>query len=494
MKLALNSGSENIFNNFGFIQMLKLLIILILFVNSAVLSQSSEVEQKLDHLLKDELFESSLIAVDIFNLESREYLYRKNQKLLLHPASNMKLFTSISALLFLGMDYQFLTSLYYDGEIINNTLYGNLYIEGGCDPEFRTENLGSFIQYLKSLNINSVDGNIYADLTFKDSLYWGVGWMWDDDPSTDAPYMSALNINGNSVDVSIRGTNVGQSAEIILNPFSEYFLINNQTLTVFDVEEENFYISRNWFNRKNEILALGKVSLKKVEQTEPDQQLNVVNPELYFLTLFKEALIRSGISVTGELGISSLPPINKYLGSVTTSLETVLTNVNKRSNNLSAEMLLYAIAEKYSGRPASTKNGITIVNDLIKLCGHLPDKYRIVDGSGVSHYNLVTAELITDMLKYIYYYEPDLFKVLLRTLPIGGIDGTLQKRMTGSSAYNNVHAKTGTLSGVNALSGFVKAANGDMITFSILIQNHVNQSARARLIQDEICGILADYR
>ncbi len=173
---------------------------------------------------------------------------------------------------------------------------------------------------------------------------------------------------------------------------------------------------------------------------------------------------------------------------------TVLTNVNKNSNNLSAEMVLYALAEKKYGRPATSENGIKVINDLITLIGHDPEKFRIVDGSGVSHYNLISAELILNFLKYIYKSEPEVFSRLWETLPIAGIDGTLGKRMTNSSAFNNVRAKTGTLSGVNALSGYVTAANGNQIAFSILIQNHVNMTSKARQFQDEICKILAEYR
>lgn len=474
--------------------MIKQILIFLFLLNSLSVSQSQTLKEKLDQLLKDEFFESSLIATDIYDLTADEYLYRVNSKMLLHPASNMKLFTSIAGLLTLGVDYQFLTSLYYDGEILGSTLYGNLYIEGGCDPEFRTENLSNFILSLKALNINSIVGNIYADLSFKDSLYWGVGWMWDDDPSTDAPYLSALNINGNAVSVTLNGANVGQSAEIILNPNSEFFSVNNQTITVLKKEEEDFYITRNWFNRKNEIIASGKVSLEKENNENGDKQVNVLNPELYFLTLFKETLIQNGISFTGDISITKLPPINKYLGSITTSLMTVLMNVNKNSNNLSAEMVLYAMAEKYFGRPATAENGIKVINELITSVGHNPEEYRIVDGSGVSHYNLISAELILDILKYIYTNEKEVYRRLWETLPIAGIDGTLEKRMTNSSAFNNVRAKTGTLSGVNALSGYVTAANGNQIAFSILIQNHVNKTSEARQFQDEICKILAEYR
>lgn len=467
---------------------------LLLILNNLLLIFPQSLEDKLRGVLSDDFFQSTIIAMDVYDLASDTYLFRHNEKLLLRPASNMKLLTSVAGLKFLGTDYQFLTSLYYDGEIIGNTLFGNLYIEGGCDPEIRTENLTTFISALKALNIKSVSGNIIADISFKDSVYWGTGWMWDDDPSTDAPYLSALNINGNSVNIFVKGTNVGQPADINLVPDTEFFTITNKTQTVLRKDEENFFITRNWFLRRNEIIATGKVSLEKELKEDGDKQVNVMRPELYFLTLFKETLVKSGISVSGALGIAPLPLLNKYITSVPTSLMTVLQNVNKNSNNLSAEMVLYALGEKNTGRPAKAENGIKAVNELIALVGHQAENYRIVDGSGVSHYNLISAELITDILKYIYKNEQAVYDSLLLTLPVAGVDGTLSKRMTNSSAFNNVRAKTGTLSGVNALSGYIRAANGNRIAFSILIQNHVDQSARARALQDIICNIIAEHR
>lgn len=470
------------------------ILIYLVFLNCAFLSYPQPIKEKIDSLLKDQSLQTSIIAANIYDLNSSSYLYRVNSRLLLHPASNMKLLTSIAALLYLGTEYQFITSLYYDGDIIGNTLFGNLYIEGGCDPEFRPQDLMGFVSLIKNLKIEAIEGNLYADLSFKDSLHWGVGWMWDDDPSTDAPYLGALNINGNAVSVALAPGNVGQPADITLNPSSSFFTTSNRTLTVFNKEEQNFFITRNWIERKNEIVASGRVSLEKENNPTGDKNINVINPEYFFLTLFKETLERNGIVVKGEPGIQNLPAFNKYVGSIPNSLMTVLMNVNKNSNNLSAEMVLYALAEKYFGRPATASNGIKIINELIRSAGHDPEKYRIVDGSGVSHYNLISAELLCDILKYIYSNLNSVFSSLYETLPVAGIDGTLSKRMMDSSAFKNVRAKTGTLSGVSALSGYVNAANGNLIAFSILIQNHVGQTSKAREIQDQICRILADYK
>ncbi len=182
-----------------------------------------------------------------------------------------------------------------------------------------------------------------------------------------------------------------------------------------------------------------------------------------------------------------------YLRTVSRPLSEVIKPLNKKSNNLCAEMVLYAMAEKYYGKAATAKNGISVVNNFITLAGMNPEKYRLVDGSGLSHYNLVSAELILEVLKYMYYSDPDLYKILSDSFPVAGVDGTLEKRMRGSIAEGNVKAKTGTISGVSDLSGYISTRSGKLLAFSILMENFVNNTSTARNFQDEICKILVDY-
>jgi D-alanyl-D-alanine carboxypeptidase/D-alanyl-D-alanine-endopeptidase (penicillin-binding protein 4) len=168
--------------------------------------------------------------------------------------------------------------------------------------------------------------------------------------------------------------------------------------------------------------------------------------------------------------------------------------MNKESDNLNAEMLIYAIALIDSGPPASAGNGLACIKKLIDSLGLNPDDYCIADGSGVSHYNLVSAELLNKLLQYMYYNRKELFDLFYQSLPVAGLDGTLKNRMENTSTENNVHAKTGTLNGVSNLSGYVTAQNGHLFSFSILIQNFVGQYSVAREFQDKICELLAGYK
>jgi D-alanyl-D-alanine carboxypeptidase/D-alanyl-D-alanine-endopeptidase (penicillin-binding protein 4) len=456
--------------------MLKKIILVILLV-SATFPQS--LKSKLDKVLKNKYFDSCLVAIQVEDLTTNKTLYKKNEKLLLRPASNMKVITSSSGLLFLGPDYKFETELYYDGYVSSDTLYGNLFVVGGCDPDFVTQDLYTFVDAIRSLNVSVINGNIYGDVSFKDSLYWGKGWMWDDDPSSDAPYLSALNINDNCVEVTYDGEN----DEVKLNPETNYVSV----IQIYN--DKKLTIDRNWLERKNEIIINGNAEGKTYSA-----KVNVLNPAKYFLTVFSEVLDSNNIKLTGNIEIQKLLSDADFLTSVSRKYSDVIINLNKTSDNLSAEMTLYALADKYSGKPATADSGVQFLNQLVDSVGLEPKDYRFVDGSGVSHYNLVSAELLVSILKYFYKEKPGLFEILYNSFPIAGIDGTLENRTRKTKAENNVHAKTGTLSGVSTLSGYLTNKKKHTIAFSILMQNFVGSASKAKKLQDEICKILVEAK
>jgi D-alanyl-D-alanine carboxypeptidase/D-alanyl-D-alanine-endopeptidase (penicillin-binding protein 4) len=456
--------------------MLKKIILVILLV-SATFPQS--LKSKLDKVLKNKYFDTCLVAIQVEDLTTNKTLYKKNEKLLLRPASNMKVITSSSGLLFLGPDYKFETELYYDGYVSSDTLYGNLFVVGGCDPDFVTQDLYTFVDAIRSLNVSVINGNIYGDVSFKDSLYWGKGWMWDDDPSSDAPYLSALNINDNCVEVTYDGEN----DEVKLNPETNYVSV----IQIYN--DKKLTIDRNWLERKNEIIINGNAEGKTYSA-----KVNVLNPAKYFLTVFSEVLDSNNIKLTGNIEIQKLLSDADFLTSVSRKYSDVIINLNKTSDNLSAEMTLYALADKYSGKPATADSGVQFLNQLVDSVGLEPKDYRFVDGSGVSHYNLVSAELLVSILKYFYKEKPGLFEILYNSFPIAGIDGTLENRTRKTKAENNVHAKTGTLSGVSTLSGYLTNKKKHTIAFSILMQNFVGSASKAKKLQDEICKILVEAK
>lgn len=470
------------------------LMAIALLFSASIFAQSSSkyIHNEIEKLFKDKFFTSALAAVDVYDLTVQKTLYQKNNKLLLHPASNMKILTTAAALKFLGCDYQFKTSVYYEGEIVDSVLYGHLFVVGGCDPDFSSEDLEVLTSKIKDLGINKITGNIFGDVSMMDSLFWGSGWMWDDDPSTDAPYISALNINDNAVTIACEYDNQSNQLVVRSIPESNYIEVIKK-VTFDDTKPAKLKVDRDWINRTNKFFVEGNIN-NKFSQAKNlfIQQYNIFNPELYFLTLLKESLERNSIKLSGELKVAPLSINTNHIFTFTRSYDSVIVNLNKTSDNLSAEMVLRALAERYFGKPASAVNGIRMIDSLIILCGLNPADYRLVDGSGVSHYNLVTAEMLLSVLKYFYYNEPGLFQTLYDSFPNAGVDGSLEWRMRNTKAQNNLHAKTGTLSGVSALSGYLKNKKDHMLAFSILIQNYTGSSKQARDFIDSICVILSE--
>lgn len=470
--------------------MLKNLFIVFIALSSPYYSQTNTftVADDIDLLLKDSFFQRCQIAVDAYDLSAKEIIYRHNKKLLMRPASNMKVLTSATALYFLDEDYTFKTIIAHDGEIKDSVLVGDLYFIGGFDPDFTSEDLDTMIIQLKENGISSVSGNIYGDISKMDSLYWGNGWMWDDDPSTDFPYMTPLVINDASIKVIVSPSNIGDKPKVSFIPdlYNPNFV--NDAFTE-ESDSLKLRITRDWLNNSDKILISGGIDFNE----EPDTtEINLTNTNQYFLALAKETLIKHGITVEGKCDTSTAPDNIEILVEHERPYSEAIVNLNKKSDNLSAEMTLRAMAYQFYGESASAKKGVKLIDSLITIVGLNPKDYRLVDGSGISHYNLVTVELLNEVLKFFYFEEEDLYQILYNSFPIGGVDGTLKRRMEESPTFENVHGKTGTLSGVSSLAGYLTAKNGHLISFAINTQNFVGSARKARYYQDKICKILAD--
>ncbi|MEG8946637.1 D-alanyl-D-alanine carboxypeptidase/D-alanyl-D-alanine endopeptidase [Rosettibacter firmus] len=461
------------------------IIFLSLFKSSYSQLDTNSLSNSLDSLFADEFFNSTQIAIDIYDLNANKKLYSKNEKLLLRPASLQKILTTGAALLFLN-DYKFQTKIYYDGEIEDSVCNGNLYVAGGFDPLFSLNDLDSLVKEIKKLGIKEIRGNLCGDISIMDSLYWGEGWMWDDDPYPFASYISALSINENSFNVIYKPSNIGEPAIINIIPQTNYFDIINNSTTVKDTIS-TFSITRDWLNKQDKIIASGNIPFLLNADT---LKFSVAKPALYFMTLLKERLIENKIIINGNIEFKSVPNNADEIFSFERNIDTVLLKTNKESYNLGAELILRTLALEYYGKPASAKRGIKLIDSLITIAGFDPKNFKIVDGSGLSFYNLVTAELITSILKYFYYEKEDLFIKLYNTFPISGYDGTLKNRMLNNKAYKKVRAKTGTLSGVSNLAGYMFNKNNHLIAFCIMMQNFTTPAKKARDIQDKICELI----
>ena len=375
----------------------------------------------IDSMLKDNLLQTSEVAIMVWDLTADSCLYRYQERQRMRPASTMKVVTAITALDVLGADYELTTELRYTGEIrewaadsvevegqetqsgvARKTLRGNLYCIGGMDPLFSDNDMDAMESAVRQLCVDSIIGGVYADRSFKDDKRYGSGWCWDD----DNPTLSALLLN-----------------------------------------------------RKDRL----------------DDEL-------------RSRLRQCGIVLWTNYGNAKAPDNSILLCKRKHKLTDVLRPMMKKSDNLYAECVFYQIAHRLGGNGASAVDAKKGVGQLIRRMGLDADDYTVADGSGLSLYNYVSAELETLLLRYAFMHR-NIYQALLPTLPVAGVDGTLSGRMHGTKARGNVQAKTGTVAGISSLAGYCTAVNGHRLCFSIINQG-IKSHKRARAFQDRLCALL----
>jgi D-alanyl-D-alanine carboxypeptidase/D-alanyl-D-alanine-endopeptidase (penicillin-binding protein 4) len=360
---------------------------------------------KLDSLLDDPLFETTQVAVMVYDLTTDTPLYTHNHRQLMRPASCMKLVTAITALDQLGSNYEYKTRICYTGSIVGSTLVGNVYCVGGFDPMVTIDDVASLAACLKDLGIDSIRGLLVADRSMKEAQDYGEGWCWDD----DNPLLTALSIG-----------------------------------------------------RKN-----------------------------IFLTTFAEEVARLGINLEeARLNEGRLPANARLVATCQHSITEVLERMMKMSDNFYAESMFYQTAASAKKGVARAKDARDISKKLFARLGLGHHPYRVADGSGLSLYNYVSAELLCMLLRHAWR-SPSIHEALLPALPIAGVDGTLKDRMKKTAAAGNVLAKTGTLSGISSLSGYCTSFDGHDLCFSIINQG-VMHNVDGKNFQNRVCTVLCE--
>lgn len=447
---------------------------------------------EIEATLNDPLLASSNVGVKVVSLGTGEVLYEKDAEKLYHPASTMKLITAATALIKLGPNHRFHTSLYVD-YLGDGQTVGNIYLRGGGDPVFNSNDLEKMAEKLVEMNLTGLQGNIVVDETYFDAVRWGKGWMWDDGPIGGYfSHLSALTINRNGVRVRIApGTEVGDPVSVHLDPPTQYMKIINEAITVEASEKVRVKMKRKSKPvDENVLMTDGAMA---IGQTEMNRRVDVLDPALYCGTLLREMLAKQGIVLQGKVRYGEVPEeATEIAMHISPPLSRILWEMNKPSDNLIAELLLKTIGAELKGNPGTGQKGLQAINEFLIEIGMDTEGYAIADGSGASRYNLVTASLLTDLLAYMFRN----FTVMpeyLASLPVGGVDGTLTRRMRGTTAEGVLRAKTGTLRGVTTLAGYTTTADGEIVVFSILVSNYVGSANPRRGLQDKIGDILTRF-
>ena len=460
---------------------------------TTVAAQSTALE-RLNRLLADDFFQRATVGVAVYDLTEQKTLFVHNEKRLCRPASNMKLLTSAAALSVLTPEYSFKTGVYHTGYVNDSgRLLGDVYLVGGFDPELKSADLDKLIVQIKNAGIRSIEGSLYLDATMADTIHWGKAWSWDDDMEAFQPYLSPIPLNKGVVRLRVAPTATGSAPTVRTEPVSSFIQVENRATTVARSAEPprtTLRFSRDFVDRRNLITVSGTIP---ASANAYETFITLKNPRGYALTIFAEKMSEqfpgSNISVAGTMRV---PANAQNLGYVANSMIDVLKPLNKDSDNLNAEMFLYALGYQQDGEPSSTEKGIAVVQQFMEQIGYPSTAYRMVDGSGLSNQNYLTPEMMVDVLKYMYrspHFEP-----FRQSLPIAGVDGTLINRMRNTAAHRRVTAKTGSLTSVSALSGYATARNGNILAFSIMIQNFVERTANVAVnYVDRICVAISEF-
>jgi D-alanyl-D-alanine carboxypeptidase/D-alanyl-D-alanine-endopeptidase (penicillin-binding protein 4) len=437
--------------------------------------------KEFDAMIARELFPYSAASIKVVSLANGSTLYEMNPELLVPAASLQKLFTAAAALSRLGPQHRIETSIAVNSD--NNTLY----VRGCGDPLLKTGDLAHMVGDLTGKLSPGRHYKLVGDTGCFDDAYWGNGWMWDDEPEPEAMFLSALSINGNAVKVTVSpGKSASSLLEVSTEPSTRYVFIKNTGQTGEGDGPCTVSITRPVGDRDNHIhvsgsLAPGCASVSK--------RLTVWRPEHYFLTLLAELLEQAGTKVSPPT-LGGTPSDATTLATVGHPVGEIVSVMLKSSDNLCAENLLKYLAHVKTGKKGTIAEGGKVIKEYLRLNGIPEGHMLIADGSGVSRYNLTSADTITRLL-IAAYRDQATFPFFVNSLPVAGSDGTLALRMKGTPAEGKLKAKTGTMKGVSALAGYTITADGEPLAFTLIMQNFIDSEQRVRDLQDRMAVLLS---
>ena len=388
-------------------------------------------------------------------------------------ASNTKLLTTAAALVKLGPAFVFRTPVGLAGE--------NLHVAGAGDPNisgrFHDDDPAAVFKRwaarLKAAGVTQIRDVVLHTGAF-DGPSMNPGWK-DYDPWWwwAAPF-GPLSLNDNCVDITLEPTSEGEPLKVSISPDTGYVKIVNATRTA--KRPKPFGFTRR--PGTNTITLSGELAAKAT------YSVTIHDPTLYFGTVLLETLAKAGVSCVGKLSESRdpLPPGFKEIDAAEHPLPDTLAACNQPSQNFYAEMLLRVLGAKAKG-VGSLETGLEAVREFMEK-DVKAETVSQADGSGLTRENRAAA---VDLVKLLLHMKDH--KAFVDSLPVNGAEkGTLRRRLLHPDVRGRVRAKTGHISGVSTLSGYVESRSGDTFTFSILVN-----AGGGDALQDRICEILARY-
>lgn len=458
-------------------------------------SREQPVIASIDAVLSRPELAPTHVGLAVWSLDRKAWLIDRNADKLFVPASNAKLLVAVAALRTFGPATRFRTSVLTDaaqnGAAGDSVLTGNLYLVGGGNPDLSTGDVVELAERLRALGIRRVRGNLVLDASHFDSVAYGPGWMWDEGPYAYNAPVSAFMLNGNTVRLTIRpGKAVGDTVRVSISPPTASPLPVVRATTRSDTTSGS----------PLSVLRQGNPPVTAIEGSMQSRSGPVVvtcaipDPVPYAASVFSGALGAAGIVLEGSSASGAAPDSGvQVLAAVSSAPTDVLVRrFLKESDNLLGEALVKQLGRAANGE-GSWRSGLAAIRRcLAEFAGVDSTTYRLADGSGLSRYTEVSPRMIVQVMARAcdeFTVAPE----FLSALAVGGIDGTLARRLTDTDVAGYVRGKTGTMSGVGSLSGVVVTRDGERLAFALLMNGFVGPSAQLRRAQDDVVRALRCY-
>ncbi|WP_106252042.1 D-alanyl-D-alanine carboxypeptidase/D-alanyl-D-alanine endopeptidase [Allonocardiopsis opalescens] len=456
---------------------------------------TADLRADLAAILADPALAAARAGVLVRSAETGEVLYDNDASSGYVPASNEKLLIAAAALDVLGPDHTFTTSALAESAPRRGRVE-DLYLVGTGDPSTDAAAYGELAAQVAEAGVRRVTGDVVADDSWFDSVRLGTDWAWDDEPYYYSAQISALTVAANDdldtgaiTVVAEPGAAAGEPARVGTDPATDYVTVTGEVATGAPGSAPSLSVTRE--HGTNTVSVSGSVPAGGSAATG---LASVWEPTGYAAELFADALAEHGVRVDGEVRRGTAPEGTAELAvRESAPLSELLPYFMKLSNNGHAEILVKAMGREVSGE-GSWPAGLAATRAALERIGMPVTPLQLRDGSGLSRANLVSPEQITELL--IAIDAQPWAEHLHASLPVAGeadrmVGGTLRNRMRGTAAAGNVTAKTGTLTSVSALSGYVTSADGERLVFSVLNNNHIGFTPTA--IQDAIAVRLAEF-
>lgn len=507
-----------------------LLLMLALLATGAHAKRKVPLRQTVAHILADPAVSSAHWGVSVVSL-SGQPIYALNDGQLFNPASNAKLFTTAAAYALLPSGLTFTTLVSSSGPVSSaGEVRGNLTIFGVGDPNMsgrtvpyglKTERNGSPLAALEDMadqivrhGVQSVSGDIVGDDTWFPFERYGAGWSWDDLQWGYGAPASALSVNDNEVYLNaVPAAIAGQTAVASFVPATAYYTMENSLTTSSQGDATKPGVER----------SPGSMTVRLFGRTPLGQSglhtaLAIEDPADYAARALREILLARGVQVSGKARAQhrlssdtsdfisaqqapvALHPITMLTvqspeagqfvlaSHISPPLGDDLVVTNKVSQNLHAEITLRTLG-KLESTDGSLLEGTRVVRQFLISAGIAPGDFVFYDGCGLSVQDLVTPRAFTTLLTYAA--RQSWGEAFRTSLPVGGVDGSLAGRFKQALLDGKVFAKTGTLGEARALSGYVVAASGQTVAFSIMCTDHLPALPEERAAMDKIVAAIA---